>query len=146
MSREYTTPAHRQETTENNRKTMKDGRRRRSTEVISRSAGGQRSSGAVERSGVDSSSLPTLLLLEELTDVIRSHDLSENRQQSHDIRSHMISFLKHFNWVIHLLIRTLIDQWLRLNILQCNMSSGVQSAMTNQQPRRGYCCVRLSLY
>lgn len=48
--------------------------RRRSKVMVSR-----RSSGTVETSSIDSSSLTTLLLLKELTDVIRSHDLSENR-------------------------------------------------------------------
>lgn len=62
------------------------------TQVISMSAGGRRSSGGVKTSSIHSSSLTTLLLLKKLADVIRSHNLSENRW--HDFRGHMISFLK----------------------------------------------------
>lgn len=55
------------------------------------SAEGQRSSGGVKAPGVHSLSLPTLLLLEELTDVLRSHNLPGKRWWSHDTGSHMVS-------------------------------------------------------
>lgn len=57
-----------------------------SSPVMSLLAGSQRSSGAVEASSVHSSSLSSLLLLKELTDVFRGHNLSENRVT--DVRSH----------------------------------------------------------
>lgn len=41
-------------------------------------SGGQRSSGAVESAAVKPLPLSALLLLEELMDVIRGHDLSED--------------------------------------------------------------------
>lgn len=74
-------------TTANNYRSKKKGKTKGDGDRRGRGVGqgGQRSSGGIKMPGVHSPPLPTLLLLEELTDVLGGHDLSVADSSSHDL-------------------------------------------------------------